>query len=305
MDFTQVGIALGFKALSQGLVFDWYSSFRAIDCIEASRCQAAFTEGSLPGSDDFLGIVLAGSGVELVQNVKELARIRSRDRAGDEVIECIPHCARFGMTCIEKDQHEIGKVHDVIRDSQGRGPLGIGIEARGVDQDLAANAFGIAGLHLQVAVDTLAFALGNLFDVMADAIEGKARVCVERNTGKRMARTLLAETDDGEFVVNSLVATALQLLSEKMVDEGRFSGREGSQDGDQRPPGDLGCKGLLTIKQACLVTNLVELLERLDRLDEYRIFVLQVPFKLFQSSRDRCGVFCHPDDPDAVCFYGA
>ena len=208
------------------------------------------------------------------------------------------------MAGIEKDQYEIRQIHDVIRDSQGRGALGIGIEARRIDQDLAANALGITGFHLQVAVDTLAFTFGNLFDVMADAVEGKTRIRVEGNTGKCMAGALLAETDDGEFVVYSLVATPLQFLSEKMVDEGRFSSREGPKDRDQRPPGNLGCKGLLAVKQACLVAYLVELLERLDRLNEYRIFVLQMLFKLFQSSGDRCGVFCLPDGPDAVCFYG-
>jgi len=41
------------------------------------------------------------------------------------------------MAGIEEDQHQIRQLDDVIRDAQGGGALGVGVEPGGIDQNLA------------------------------------------------------------------------------------------------------------------------------------------------------------------------
>ena len=55
---------------------------------------------------------------------------------------------------------------------------------------------------------------------------------------------------------------------EVVVDEGGFAGREGAEYRDQRPPGDLGCVGLLRVEQAHLVGNCIQPLKARYDIDQ-------------------------------------
>jgi len=50
--------------------------------------------------------------------------------------------------------------------------------------------------------------------------------------------------------VHRLAAAALQLHAEIVVDEGGFSGGKSAENGDQRPPGDLGGERVFPLQQA-------------------------------------------------------
>ena len=113
------------------------------------------------------------------------------------------------MAGVEKYEHEVGKVDDVIREAQRRGALRIGIESRGVDQDLTPQTLAGAGFELQIGVDPVAFALGHRFDFVRHLVEGESWIGIQCNARQRMGRVLPAIADDGELVVDGLVAGAL------------------------------------------------------------------------------------------------
>ena len=46
----------------------------------------------------------------------------------------------------------------------------------------------------------------------------------------------VAVADDSEFVIHGLVAGALQVMADVLVEEGRFAGGKGAEYGDDRPP---------------------------------------------------------------------
>ncbi len=117
---------------------------------------------------------------------------------------------------------------------------------------------------MQVGVDALPLAARHLIDAVGDAIEGEARVRVQGHPGEGMGSWRAAVADDGEAVIHRLVSGALEFLPQEVVDEGGLAGREGSQDGDQGPPGDLGGVGLFFRQEAHAMGDLVELSETLD-----------------------------------------
>ena len=78
------------------------------------------------------------------------------------MIEGISHRPGFRVAGVEKDDHQIGQVDDVVGDTQGSGALSICVEARRVDQDLAPQLLAGTGLELQIGVDAPAFPRGTI-----------------------------------------------------------------------------------------------------------------------------------------------
>ncbi len=97
----------------------------------------------------------------------------------------------------------------------------------------------------------------------------------------------------GEAVVHRLVAAALQLEVQVVVDEGGLAGGEGAEDGDQRPPGDLHGKRLSRFQQTHLVGDPVQLAKALYGLQQDRVLLLQVFFQVFQSGFGDFGGWAH------------
>jgi hypothetical protein len=97
-----------------------------------------------------------------------------------------------------------------------------------VDQYLAAQGRAVRGLQLQVGVDARAFAGRHLLDLPADLVEGEARVGVQGDPGQGVGRGVPTEAQHGELVVDGLVAAALQLGFEVVVDERRLAGGKGA-----------------------------------------------------------------------------
>ena len=54
----------------------------------------------------------------MIKNVQELAGVRTDNGLRHQVLEGIVHGARFRVPGIEKHQHEIGQINDVIGDAQ-------------------------------------------------------------------------------------------------------------------------------------------------------------------------------------------
>ena len=222
----------------------------------------------------------------MVQDIKELAGVRATDGLAHQVLEGIAHGPRLGVAGIEEHQHQVGEVDDVIGDPQGRGALGVGIETGGVDEDLAAQGLAGTGLELQVGVDATPLARRHLLDVLGNVIEWKARVRVQGDAGKGVGGGLARIADDGEPIVDRLVAAALDLVAQKMVDKGRLAGGKGAQYRDQGPPGDLVRVGLIGREQAHGVGNLVQGAEALHGAEEDRIFLGEVGLETLEPLID-------------------
>ena len=168
----------------------------------------------------------------------------------------------------------------MIGDAQGRGALCVGIESGGVDEDLAAQLLAGAGLQLQIGVDAVAFALGDLLDLIGHLIEREAGVRIEGHAGQRVGGGLLAVADDGKLVVHRLVAGTLQGVVDVMVDEGRFAGAKSTQNRNQRPPGDLRGERVVARKQSHAEGDVVQHPEALDGAQQYRVLLFQVGFEV-------------------------
>jgi hypothetical protein len=289
-NLTQVRIPLSFETGALGLVLDGGGGVRVVDAVEAAGGQALFPEGALPGGDYVLRVVLPRRGVELVEDVQELARVRPVDGVGDQVLEGVAHGPRLGVAGVEEHQHQVGQVDDVIGDAQRRRALGVGVEAGGVDQDLSPQPLAGAGLELQIGVDALAFAGGHQVDILGDLVEGEARVRVERDPGQGVTRRRAAVADNGKPVVHRLVAGALKRLTEEVIDEGGFAGGKGTENGDQGPPGDLGGEGLVSFQQPHAVGDPVQGAKALNRAQEDGVLLFQVSFQVLQPLLDDvCG----------------
>ena len=111
--------------------------------------------------------------LDLVQDVEELVEVGALQRAGDEMLQRIAHRTGLRMARVEEHEHQVRQVDDVIRDDEGGAALLVGIEARGVDDDLSAELLRTAGLELQVRVHTAAFPLRHLLDVVAARRQGR------------------------------------------------------------------------------------------------------------------------------------
>ncbi len=183
----------------------------------------------------------------------------------------------------------------MVGDAQGRGALGIGIEAGGVDQDLAPQGLAGAGLELEIGIDALAFPGGRQIYVPGYVIKGEAGIRIQGYARQGMGGCLATIADDGEAVVHGLVAATLDLETEEMVDEGRFTRREGAQHRDQGPPGNLGGEGFVRGHQAHGLRHFVQGAEALNRAQEDGVFLGQVGFEVFESLSDgiRGGVHWH------------
>ena len=97
-----------------------------------------------------------------------------------------------------------------------------------------------------------------------------------------MGGGLPAVADDGKAVIDGLVAATLDLIAEKVVDEGGLAGREGAQHRDQGPPGNLGSVGLVGGQQSHGVGYLVEGAETLDRAQEDGVLLGEMGFEVFE-----------------------
>ena len=165
VDLGQVGITLGLEALALAFVLDGHGGVGVVNGKEPAGGQALLAQGALPGGHDVLRVIFAGRRVQLVEDVKKLSGVRTADGLTHQVLEGIAHGPRLGVAGVEEHQHQVGEIDDVIGDPQGGGALGVGIEARGIDEDFAAQGLAGTGLELQVGVDAAPLARRHLFDV--------------------------------------------------------------------------------------------------------------------------------------------
>ena len=286
VDLLHVDVALRLEPLPQRVVVDGHGGGGVVDAVETARGQPLLGEGALPRGDDVLRVVLARGGVDLVQDVQELAGIGPADGLRHEVVQGVPHGAGLGMAGVEEHQHEVGEVDDVVRDAEDRRALVIGVEAGRVDDDLAPDLALGAGLQLQVGVDAPPLAGRQLLDGSAQPVEREARVGVEGEPRQHPGLVLLPVADDREAVVHGLVPGDLQRLPDIVVDEGRLAGRVGAQHGDHRPPGDARGERLLGLEEPEAMAHPVELAEARDGLQQDRVLLgevfLQAPQALLQ-----------------------
>ncbi len=56
----------------------------------------------------------------------------------DQVLKRVVHGPRLGVTGVEKHQHQVREINDVVGDLQRGGTLGIGIKAWGINDDAAS-----------------------------------------------------------------------------------------------------------------------------------------------------------------------
>ena len=282
-DLREVRVALGPEPGAQALVPDRDGRRLVVYLVEASGGQAAGGEGALPGAEDLLRVVFPRRVVHLVQDVQELARVGASDGPLHEVAQGVLHRAGLGMPGVEEHEHEVGEPDDVVGYPQDRGALLVGVEPRGVDDDLAPNLRAGAGLELEVGVDAPPLARRDLLDVAAHLVEREPRVGVEGEAGQGPRRALAgAEADRGEAVVHRLVAGDLDRLAEIAVDEGGLAGREGAEHRDEGPPGDLAREGLVGGKEAQLPGDLVEAPEGAHRVEQDRVLFAQMPFEAIE-----------------------
>jgi hypothetical protein len=89
-------------------------------------------------------------------------------------------------------------------------------------------------------------------------VKGKPRVRVQGAARQRAVGAFAAETDHRELVVYGLVARALQLAAQVVVDEGGLAAGEGAEDGDHGPPGHPRGDGLVVFQQSQPVGNLIQ-----------------------------------------------
>ncbi len=108
VDLAQVHVALGLEALAFALVLDGNGGVGVVDGVEAAGGQALLAQGALPGGHHVLGIIFPRRGVQLIEDVKELARVRPADGFGDQVLEGIAHGPRLRVAGVEEDQHQVG-----------------------------------------------------------------------------------------------------------------------------------------------------------------------------------------------------
>src|SRR5690606_3312961 len=101
---------------------------------------------------------------------------------------------------------EVGQVDNVVRNAKRLRALRIRVEARRVDDDAPAYLLAVAGFQLQIRVEAAAFAARDLVDLLADVVERKARVAVEREGRQHLRRAVTSVADHRELVVDGLVA---------------------------------------------------------------------------------------------------
>jgi hypothetical protein len=130
-----------------------------------------------------LWVVLPRRVVDLIEYVQKLVGIRATHGVRDQMLEGVLHSARLRVPRIEEHQHEVGQVDNVIGNLQRRGALLVGVEARGIDDDLSAKMIAVAGFELQVGIDPRPFAGGDGFQVTTHLIEGEARIGIQGETG--------------------------------------------------------------------------------------------------------------------------
>jgi len=192
----------------------------------------------------------------------------------------IVHRPDLRVAGVEKYQHQVRQVDDVVRDAQGGRALGVGVEAGRVDQDPAAQLLACAGLELEVGVDAATLPLRHLVDGLADAVEREARVGIQRQAGQHPHVFVVREADDRELVIHGLVAGGLQAAAEEVVDEAGFSRGVDPQHRDKRPPGRAVGVGLAPVEKAEAAADAVQILEAVDNMLEDRIFLLQSPLQV-------------------------
>ncbi|MCW2237573.1 hypothetical protein M2351_002136 [Azospirillum canadense] len=276
LDFGKVGVAPRFVAGAHRLVLDGDGRLAVIDRVEATGHQPGLRDGPLPRAEHGLQVVFLRRGVDLVQDVADLARVGAVHRLGHQMLQRVLHRPGFRMAAVEEDQDEVRQLDDVVDQPQDGAALVVGVEARRVDEDLAARPFAGQRLQLQIVVDALALPGRDLFDLVGDPVEGEARVGVQRSAGQRLAPRLRPVADDREFVVHRLVAGVLQRRAEIAVQEGRLAGREGAEHRDHRPPWDARGQRFVPAQHAQPGQQPVELAEGRDHRKKVRVLRAEV-----------------------------
>ena len=180
------------------------------------------------------------------------------------------------MSGIEEDEHQVGQVDDVVRQTQGRSALGVGVEARRVDKNVASQPLARTSLELEVGIDAPTLPGGHPLDGLAYFVEGKTWVGIQRNPRQQLYILVGAEAEHRELVVHGLVSRELQFLAEVVVDEGGLARRVGPQCRDDRPPRHMCGERFPAAEECQMPGDLVECLEAPDDPDQRRVLFLQM-----------------------------
>ncbi len=289
---SHVMIALGLVTGAQVGVRDLDRRAGVVEGIKPARDQPGLGNGALPGPDHLGRVVFLGGGVDLVENVQELGRVGAPHGLRDQVLKGVLHGPGLRMAGIEKDQHQVGQVDDVVGDTQGGSALVIGIEARAVDHDDALGVRAGHRLELKIGVDALTLAGGDLLDLVADAKKREARVGVQGRARQHAIVGRLAKANDRELVVDGLVAGGLKINPKMRVDERGLAGRESPQHADHGPPGNTRGQRIAPVEQAGPVQHAIDALEQGHEIDKVGVFGLQVGLQRLQTVTQR-GAFGH------------
>ena len=68
-----------------------------------------------------------------------------------------------------------------------------------------------------------ALTLGDFLDSLADFVQWKARIGIERQTGKDSVFFIAGKADDAELVIDRLDTDGLQIILQIMIDKAGFA----------------------------------------------------------------------------------
>ena len=80
------------------------------------------------------------------------------------------------------------------------------------------------GVVSSSGIDVFSLTLGHFFNGPADFIKRKARVSIQRQTGQDSFFFIPGVTNNTKLVVDGLDTNGLQIVLEKLVDKGGFTG---------------------------------------------------------------------------------
>src|SRR5262249_20103224 len=104
INFGYILIAFRLEARPERLVVDRNGRLLVVDAIEAPGGETSLGQGALPGGHHVFGIVLFGSGIDLIENVQEFVGVRTDNGLRYQMIQGIVHGARFGVAGVEEYQ---------------------------------------------------------------------------------------------------------------------------------------------------------------------------------------------------------
>ena len=134
----------------------------------------------------------------------------------------------------------------------------------------------VAGFELQVGIHPGSFTGRDGLQIVAHLVEGKAGIGIQGETRQHALHLVVAVADDRELVVDGLAARLLQFPAQVKIDECGFSRREGSHDGNHRPPGNARGERRGVVQHAEAISYAIEHPEAFHHLQQQGVLLGQV-----------------------------